>query len=175
MTLFKIILGSLLVIIAIPMYIIGFRSNRKSNKLRKNIGDIEIWKMSIILAQEYPKEYKRNKQNSRVFLFGYIILIISLTGLLVSLYTLISYMDSTITVIAALVGIVADILIMIFYRRVLETKLETQNSLKKVSDPEVQEKLSKFINANQLALKGGKYLLPSFLFLFIALLVFLTL
>lgn len=175
MTIFKIILGILLVIVAIPMYIIGFRSNRKSNKLRKNIGDIEIWKMSIILAQEFPEEYRRNKRNSRVFLLGYIILILSLAGLLISLYTLISYMDSTITVIAALVGIVADILVMIFYRRVFETKLEIQNSLKKVSDPEVQEKLSEFINANQLAWKGGKYLLPSFLFLLIALLVFLTL
>lgn len=175
MTILKIILCILLVIVAIPMYIIGFRSNRKSNKLRKNIGDIEIWKMSIILAQEYPKEYKRNKQNSRVFLLGYIILILSLAGLLVSLYTLISYMDSTITVIAALVGIAADILMIIFYRRVLETKLEIQNSLRKVSDPGVQEKLSKFINANQLALNSGKYLFPSFLFLFIGLLVFLTL
>jgi len=163
------------VIISIPTYIIRFKSIHKSNKLQKNIGDIEIWKMSIILAQEYPKEYKRNKQNSRIFLLGYIILILSLAGLLVSLYTLISYRDSSITVIAALVGIVADILMMIFYRRVLETKLEIQNSLKKVSDSEVQEKLSEFINANQLALKGGKYLFPSFLFLFIALLVFLTL
>lgn len=175
MNIFKIIIGSLLVIVAIPMYIIGFKNIRKSNKLRKNIGDIEIWKMSIILAQEYPKEYKRNKQNSRIFLFGYIILIISMAGLLVSLYTLISYRDSSITVIVALVGIVADILMMIFYRRVLETKLEIQNSLMKTSDPEIQKKLSEFINANQFALKGGKYLLPSFLFLFIALLVFLTL
>ena len=87
MTIFKIILGILLVIVAIPMYIIGFRSNRKSNKLRKNIGDIEIWKMSIILAQEFPEEYRRNKRNSRVFLLGYIILILSLLRTLVAFLT----------------------------------------------------------------------------------------
>lgn len=175
MTTFKIILGSILAIIFIFMYIIGFKTIHKSNKLRKNIGDIAIWKISIILAQEFPVEYKRNKRNSWVFLYGYILLIVGVAALLTSLYTLISYQDMTVTFIAGLIAMVADILMIIFFRRVLETKLEIQKTLMRTSDPEFQEKLSELITANQLALKGGKYVLPSFLFMFIALFIFLTL
>jgi len=167
MTIFKIIVEILLVIVTVPTFIIGLKNIRKSNKLRKNVSDIEVWKISIISAQEYPEEYKRNKQNIFGFLLGYIIFIIGLAVFLAGMYTFISYRDNTVTITATLVEIVAVLLMFIFYPRALGKKLKIQNSLIKTSDPEIQEKLSEFININQLALKGVKYFLPSILFLFI--------
>lgn len=168
---FKLVLVVALIIIALPMYVIGLKNVQKSRNIKKNIGDIDAWKISIELAEKYPEEYKLIKRMSMSLGWAFLIMLFSIVGMISGFYTYIEYKDSTIIIVSCLIAIIGTVLVMLFSKKLLRLKLKIETNFKELADEENRLIISEYITSNQIALKGWKYTLPAFLLMFIVIFV----
>ncbi len=168
---FRLIVTAVLIIIALPMYVIGLKNVRKSGKAKRNIGDINAWKISTELAKKYPEEYRLIKKESMSVGWSLILMLFIMGAIIAGCYTDIEYQDPTIVRVSCLIAIIVTVFLMFFLRKLLKLRLKIETNFKESADEENLPIISEYLAINRVALKGSKYTLLSFLLIFIVILV----